>query len=194
MATAVALERFPQGDTNTKESAGFRQRWSPSRRHGRNELVVAWERLEQLNSRAVPSYRSQPTVPRNQGAFQAFGERDIRSIVGRKIVTQLPNSSHKQEMWISMNAEIKQVAYGLIGPIGSQGSSLDQTPQDLDYLEIEKMGRVQAFVTRIDSILDVAPRRGLKQPVYCCRRIEDDHRASRSSRTRRAVSMGAVTG
>jgi hypothetical protein len=77
--------------------------------------------------------------------------------------------------------------YGLIGPIGSQGSSLDQTPRDLGYLEIENMGRVQAFVTRIDSILDVAPRRGLEQPVYCCRPIQNDHRASRSSRTRRAV-------
>ncbi len=53
---------------------------------------------------------------------------------------------------------------------------------------------MQAFVTRINSVLNALPRRGLQKPVNRGRRIQDNQRASRSSRTRRAVSICAETG
>jgi hypothetical protein len=37
---------------------------------------------------------------------------------------------------------------------------------------------------RINTLFDVLPGRRLKQPVNCGRRIQNNHRASRSSRTR----------
>jgi len=42
---------------------------------------------------------------------------------------------------------------------------------------------VQGFVMRINAPLDALPRRCLKKPVNGSRSIQDDHRASRSSRT-----------
>ena len=53
---------------------------------------------------------------------------------------------------------------------------------------------MQGLVTRINTPLDALPRRCLKKPVNRSRRIQNDHRASRSSRTRRAVSICAETG
>ena len=53
---------------------------------------------------------------------------------------------------------------------------------------------MQGLVTRMNTPLDALPRRCLKKPVNRSRRIQNDHRASRSSRTRRAVSICAETG
>jgi hypothetical protein len=53
---------------------------------------------------------------------------------------------------------------------------------------------VQSLVVRMDSALNALPRGCLKKPVTCSRRIQDDHRASRSSRTSRALSISNETG
>jgi len=53
---------------------------------------------------------------------------------------------------------------------------------------------VKGFIPRINSLLDALPRRSLKKPVHRGRRIQDDHRDARSSRTMRAASIGAEIG
>ena len=86
-------------------------------------------------------------------------------------------------MGISRNTEIQQVADRLVSTTCRDHSLQCQTPEYLGYLKIKEVRRVQSFVTRINSPFNALTCGCLEKPVNCGRRIEDDHRASRSSRT-----------
>jgi hypothetical protein len=53
---------------------------------------------------------------------------------------------------------------------------------------------MQSFATGLNSVLNLLPGSCLKKPVNRGGCIEDYHRASRSSRTNRAVSISSDTG
>jgi len=97
-------------------------------------------------------------------------------------------------MRIASNTEVQQIADRPVRTMFRDRSLQCETLQYLRDLEIKEVRRVQGFVTRINSLLDALARGCLKEPVNCGRRIEDDHRASRSSRNRRTVSICAETG
>ena len=48
---------------------------------------------------------------------------------------------------------------------------------------------MQGLAVRTNAVLDALPRRCLQKRGNGGRRIQDDHRASRSSRSKRAVSI-----
>jgi hypothetical protein len=54
--------------------------------------------------------RSDSTIPCNQCSSEFFGKRNVGGIVGRKIVTQLPDSWQEHEMRIPSNTKIQRVA------------------------------------------------------------------------------------
>jgi hypothetical protein len=54
--------------------------------------------------------RSESSVPRHENSSQFLSERDVCSIIGGEIVTELPNTGQEHEMRIPGNAEIQQMA------------------------------------------------------------------------------------
>lgn len=58
--------------------------------------------------------RGESTIPCKQRGSEFIGKHDIGSIVGRKIVTQLPNPGQEYGMRIPSNAEIHQIADCLV--------------------------------------------------------------------------------
>ena len=61
--------------------------------------------------------RSQSPVSRNDRRPEFFGQHDIGSVIGRKIVTQLPNPGKEHDVRIPSQAEIQQVAHRLLRPV-----------------------------------------------------------------------------
>ena len=72
--------------------------------------------------------RSESTVPCNQRSSQIFGQHNVGSIIGRKIVSQLPNPGEEHEMRIPSNAKIQQIAHGLVNTVYRDHSLPCQTP------------------------------------------------------------------
>src|SRR5262249_23368101 len=97
-------------------------------------------------------------------------------------------------MRIPADAEIQEIPNRPVGAVGGDQSLPYQAPQHLSDLKIQEVRRMQGFVTGINSVLDALSSRCLEKPVNCGRRIQNNHRASRSSRSRLAVLISAETG
>ena len=95
---------------------------------------------------------------------------------------------------IASETQDAQVVHCLFGPPGRQCPLAHQTPQDLDKLQIEQMDGVQCLAARVNAVRDPLSCWGLQHPINRGRCIDDDHRLSRSSRTRRAVSRSTGMG
>jgi hypothetical protein len=61
--------------------------------------------------------RSESSIPRNQRGSEVFGKHNVRSIVSRKIMTQLPNPGQELEMSIPSDAEIQQITDRLVSTV-----------------------------------------------------------------------------
>ena len=70
--------------------------------------------LEELDGCGMARSRSESTIPGNQCSSEFFGKHNVGSIVGRKIVTQLPNSRQEHQMGIPSNTKIQQIADRLV--------------------------------------------------------------------------------
>ena len=121
-------------------------------------------------------------------AAEFFGESNVGCVVRRKIIPKPPNVRQENEVRIARYAQIEHVLDRLIGTRSRNRPFPHQSPQDLRHLKVEKVRSMKRFAVRVNSGVYLLPHGGLKKPVNRRGRIQDDHRASRSSRTRRAVS------
>ena len=92
--------------------------------------------LKDLDGRRMAPRRSKATVPCHQRSPQLFGEHDIGRIVGRQVVTQFPDARQEDEMSIPIEAEIQQIAQGLVGTAPSKHPLPHKTPQHLGNLKV----------------------------------------------------------
>src|ERR1700751_1466471 len=97
-------------------------------------------------------------------------------------------------MRIAGDPQSKQVLNSLITAAVGNRSFPNKASEYLSNLEIQKVRRVQRLMARVDSLVDQCPGPCLQKPIDRGRRVENYHRASRSSRTMRPVSMGAKIG
>ena len=67
-------------------------------------------------------------VPCNECSSEFFGKHNVCSIVGRKIVAQLPNSWQEHEMRIASNTKIQQIADCLVSTTFRDYSLQCETP------------------------------------------------------------------
>ena len=107
---------------------------------------------------------------------------------------QSPNAGQQHEMRIPVDAEVLKVLKRLISALWRNRSLMGKAPQYLCNFKIEEMWRMKGLVARIDSLVNAFSGRCLEKPVHCGGGIENDHLASRSSRSSRAVSICADTG
>lgn len=137
---------------------------------------------------------SEPAVTRKQRCAEFFRENDVRCIVNGKSVTASPNLRQQHEMGVARNSEVLQIKHCLLSTGCRNCSFTHQAPEDLGNFEIQEVRSMQGLVLRVDALFDALSGRCLKEPLHCGGRIENDHLASRSSRTRRAVSSSTETG
>ncbi len=91
---------------------------------------------------------------RDQRGAKLFGERYVACVVGGEIVSATPNPGKKNEMRISSNPEVEQIANCLIGAARWDRSAAHETPHHLDNLKIQQVRSVQGFVARVNSLFN----------------------------------------
>jgi hypothetical protein len=58
--------------------------------------------------------RRESSLSRNERGSEFLGKCDVRSIIGRGIVTELPDAGQEHQMGISSNTEIQQIVNRLV--------------------------------------------------------------------------------
>lgn len=91
-------------------------------------------------------------------------------------------------MWIANDPQDKQIVDSLRGAACRDCSFPFETTKRLGYFEIQEVRSVQRFVAREDALIDVLPGSRQEHPIDYGGRIQNNHRASRSSRIKRAES------
>src|ERR1700720_2622291 len=94
---------------------------------------------------------------------------------------------------MSFNDELRQIDECLEGPSLPQRAGTDEPTQYLSYFNVQQMRRVDGLARIEDAISDIRRERGLKQQLEDGRRIDHNHRASRSARTAAVGSTCAST-
>jgi hypothetical protein len=77
-------------------------------------LRVCSVELKELDGRRMSPSRSESSIPCNQRGSEFLGKHDVSSIIGRKIVTESPNTGQEHKMRIPSNTEIQQIADRLV--------------------------------------------------------------------------------
>jgi hypothetical protein len=86
-------------------------------------------------------------------------------------------------MGVARQAEIQQIGESFVGAGSWNRFVAHETPKNLRDFDVQQMWGMQGFAVQIDSVLNALPCWCLEEPVNRGRRVEDDHRESRSSRT-----------
>jgi hypothetical protein len=69
---------------------------------------------KELDKCHLASNRSKSRISRNQRSTELLGKHDVRGIIGRKIVPELPNAEQEDEMRIPSNTKIEQITDRLL--------------------------------------------------------------------------------
>lgn len=96
-------------------------------------------------------------------------------------------------MWIASQGEIAEILERFFPSLCGDQLVSNVTPQHLNYFDVEEMRRMQGFGSRKDAAIDLYPSGSLKKPLDSSRRIQDNHRASRSRRTASFAENGPAT-
>jgi hypothetical protein len=94
-------------------------------------------------------------------------------------------------MRVSVKAESGEILQSLSPTPDRDRVVADIAPKDLSYLDVDKMRGVERVRRREETLIDANSSGRLKEPLDRGRRIEDNHRASRSRRTASAVGRVA---
>lgn len=140
-------------------------------------------RSHQLDAGAMAGGRGQAPFARDKHGVEPFGESDIRGVIGREIVPQLPNARQQNVMGITLERQI-----GEIGESGLARCRIDIAGRDIaaDHLgnfDVEQMGSVQALSRIEETCFDGFCSCSAQQRLEHRRGVDDDQRLSRSART-----------
>src|SRR5208337_4296921 len=150
--------------------------------------------LEQFDFRPVAVRRGEACIAGDECRAEGLGKHDVGCVVGREIVTILPDAGQQGNVRMTSKRKRLQKRHSLVGTELNNCAIPHQPPKRMDNFQIDQMRRVKFLTARGDSPFDAMSSRGLQQPVDCGRGVENDQRSSRPSRTMRAVSIGTVTG
>jgi hypothetical protein len=100
---------------------------------------------------------------------------------------QPPDARQEDEVREARYAQTQSILDRLVGALDGNGRLPHHSPQDLGHLQIQPVRRMQRFAVRVNSRLNLLSHASLKKPIDRSGRIQYNHRASRSSCTRRAV-------
>ena len=96
-------------------------------------------------------------------------------------------------MRMAVEIQTSEVFEGLGGSPGRHVACSNEAPEPLRYLDVHQMGNMQLVLVAKESRFDARATRGLEQQFQHCRRIDDDHLDSRSSRMIAAADVVSVT-
>lgn len=158
-----------------------------------HRAAAALDRIYQFDPRAMAGGCGQTTVARQQRRVEHLGQRDIRCVIGRQIVSQFPKARQKEIMRVSPQRKVREVGERRTSAPASAIRCV--APDHLCDFNIEQMRRVKRLTRGEQPILHGFRRRRAQQDFEQGGSVDDDHARSRSARTgsdgvtERAVSV-----
>ena len=76
-------------------------------------------------------------IPSDERSAEFLGERNVGCIVGGQVVTELPDTWQKYEVWIPDDSKVGQVLNSDVGPLIGDCSLSCETPQYLRDFKIQ---------------------------------------------------------
>ena len=92
-----------------------------------------------------------------------------------------------------MEIEVGEIGNRFVGTAGRDFTGPHETAEALDYFDVQEVRRVQFVLVAKEADLDSCAKRGLQEKFQQCRRVDDDHADSRSSRMTTAAGVFRVT-
>jgi len=65
----------------------------------------------------MPRGRRKPAIPCNQRSGELFRKRNVSGVVGRQVLTVLPDTGQENEVWIPHDPEVNQILNRDVGPL-----------------------------------------------------------------------------
>lgn len=151
--------------------------------------------LQGLDPCTMPRSAHQPHIQSDQRRAEQLGQRDVGRVVGRQVAAQRPDAGQQQLMRVPLERQVGEVLQRLARAFGGKRTLRDETAQHLSDLEVQQVGRVQRGVRRRQQTVDqpFAHRRP-QQHLESRRRVEHDHRPSRSVATAEAIGSPGSAG
>src|SRR5262245_21383953 len=85
-------------------------------------------RSEEFDEHGMARGRSEACIAGDQWRPESLGKPDVSSIVGREIVTELPNSRQERKMGVASDAEVQEILERLVGTRCCDCALCQQTP------------------------------------------------------------------
>lgn len=98
-------------------------------------------------------------VAGDQRRAQRFGKSDISGIVGRKIVSQIPDAEQQRLVGIPMQGEVCQIGDSRPASLVADFAPRHETAERVCDLDVEQMWRVQGFAGTEQPMRDHIRRR-----------------------------------
>lgn len=96
-------------------------------------------RLEDFNCCFGFCY-AQCLVASDKRSIQSFGERQVGSVVGRKVIPKLPDAGQQHRVRKSIERQVGEVMERLFSALSGQDSGAAITTKDLRHLQVQEVG------------------------------------------------------
>lgn len=147
------------------------------RRSGSRSLSVS----DEIDPRGVSGGQRERSVSGNKRRGEGLGKGEVRRIVGRDVVPQLPDPGEEQVVGIAAEREVGEVLECLQASFGVEISRGRVAAQNLSDFEVEKVGSVKRLASCEEALAHPRGRGRIEQDLEDCRGVDDDHLRSRSA-------------
>ena len=149
--------------------------------------------IDHFDPGAVSRRLAERSVAGDDRRLNRFGEGDVHGVVCAEVVPQLPRTTQKIQVGVTMEIEVGEIGNRFVGTAGGDFTGPHETAEALDYFDVQKVRRVQFVPVAKEADLDSCAKRGLQEKFQQCGRVDDDHADSRSVRMTTAAGVLRVT-
>lgn len=132
-------------------------------------------------------------VARDQRSVESLRQSDVGSVVGGHVIAQLPRTSDQIYMGMTVQLEVNEISDGSLRPAGRDFTGSHEASESLEHFDIHQVRRMELVVVAKEACFDSYADWRLQQKLQHCRRIDNDHADSRSSRMIAAAAVFSVT-
>ena len=92
-----------------------------------------------------------------------------------------------------MDIKVGEIGNRFVRTAGGDFTGPHETSESLNHLDVHEVWHVQVVLVAKEAGLDSCAKQGLQEKLQQCRRVDDDHADSRSSRRTTEAGVFRVT-
>jgi len=142
--------------------------------------------------RAVTGRLGERGVAGDHRRIKRLCQSNVHGVVRRHVLAQLPRSSEKIEMSVTVEVEVDEVLDRLGSTVSRHFARPNEASEALRNFDVDQMGTMELVVSK-EAGLDASAERRLQEELQERRCVDHNHADSRSSRITVAAGVFSVT-